>query len=364
MATILLHKKKHIPYWLIPAYACLVVMPFWTAGFLTVMPFSYHFTSQSMSRAASEIPVAHFYQLLHLENHAFHSDEKVGQGTMGWVDTAFQSAAGISLRDPRTFLGRELPGFSIYDGQILIAGQGTDYTNMPVESNKPDDLPVPKPSEPDPKEPQENELPVGEEKVLLYFTHTSESFTPGNGQAPLNITEVGTMIGKELESKGIGVSVNKTDIGALLNKKGKKYSASYEESRAVVAAVQKSQPALSYLIDVHRDSQRKDITTARINGKDMAKTVFVVGGEHPGYEENARFASELHKLFEQYYPGLSRGVIVKSGSQTNGKFNQDLSNRAMLIEMGGVDNTREELERSATAFADILARFIKAEQNE
>lgn len=363
MATILLHKKKYTPYWLIPAYACLVVMPFWTAGFLTVMPFSYHFTSQSMSRAAAEIPAASFYQLLHLENHAFRSDPKTEPSTMKWVDAAFQSAAGISLRDPRTFLGKELPGFSIYDGQILIAGEGTDYTNMPIESNEPDALPVPK-ADQEPDEPKDDTPVIGEEKVLLYFTHTSESFTPKNGQAPLNITEVGAMIGEGLEAKGIGVSVNKTDIGALLNKKGKKYSASYEESRSVVAAVQKSQPTLSYLIDIHRDSQGKDITTARINGQNMAKTVFVVGGEHPGYEENAQFASALHKLFEQYYPGLSRGVIVKSGSQTNGKFNQDLSNRAMLIEMGGVDNTREELERSAAAVADILARFIKSEQNE
>jgi stage II sporulation protein P len=32
--------------------------------------------------------------------------------------------------------------------------------------------------------------------------------------------------------------------------------------------------------------------------------------------------------------------------------------------MGGVENTRKELERSAAAFADILSRYVKAEQNE
>ncbi|WP_052712116.1 stage II sporulation protein P [Domibacillus indicus] len=363
MAKILWRKKKQTSFWLAPAYACLVVMPLWTAGFLTVMPFSYHLTSESMSRAAAEIPAASFYELLRIENHAFGSVMKSEQSTMKWVDAAFQAAAGISLRDPRTFLGKELPGFSIYDGQILIAGEGTDYTTMPVESNKPDELPVPDEPVKEPEKPETGRPAIEKKEVLLYFTHTSESFTPEDGQAPLNITEVGSMIAKNLESEGIGVSVNKTDIGALLSKKGKKYNASYEESRAVVAAVQKSQPALSYLVDIHRDSQGKSVTTAEINGKKMAKTVFVVGGEHAGYEENARFASALHKLFEQYYPGLSRGVIVKSGSQTNGKFNQDLSNRAMLIEMGGVENTREELERSAAAFADILSRFIKEEQN-
>lgn len=359
MATILLHKKKQTAFWFFPAYASLVAMPLWTAGLLTVMPFSYHFASESMSRAAAEIPAAHFFEVLRSENHLFESAAKPEQNTLTFIDTAFQSAAGISLRDPRTFLGKELPGFSIYDGQILIAGEGTDYTTMPIESKEPDDVPVP---EAPPQEPEDQQVEA-EKEVLLYFTHTSEAFTPKNGQDPINITEVGTMIANYLKEEGVHAAVNKTDIGALLNKKGKKYSASYEESRSVVASVQKQEPSISYFVDIHRDSQKKEITTTVINGQPMAKTVFVVGGEHAHYEENARFASALHTLFEQHYPGLSRGVIVKSGSQTNGKFNQDLSNRAMLIEMGGVENTREELDRSAKAFADILTRFIQSEQN-
>lgn len=361
MGHILLKKKTRMSIWLVPACAFLTVMPFWTAGLFTVMPFSYHFTSESMSRAAAEIPASSFYKLLALENSLFQADEKAETGVVQWADAAFHAAASVSFRDPRTFLGKELPGFSIYDGQILIAGKGTNYTNMPIESKEPDALPVPKPPV---KEGEEDTPAIHEKKILFYFTHTSESFTPKNGQASINITEVGTMLAKKLEEKGVGVSVNKTDIGAILNKKGKKYSASYEESRAIVASAQKQQPTLEYLIDIHRDSQPKNITTTVIKGQSMAKTVFVVGGEHPGYEANAQFAATLHKLLEQHYPGLSRGVIVKSGSQTNGKFNQDLSNRAILVEMGGVENTREELERSAAALADILARYVKSEQNE
>ncbi len=350
-----------MPVWLVPASAFLIVMPFWTAGLFTVMPFSFHFASESMSRAAAEIPSSSFYKVLRLENRAFEANVKTENNTINWIDAAFDAAASVSLRDPRTFLGKELPGFSIYDAQILIAGKGTNYTNIPIESKEPDTLPVPQP----PVEEQEETLPSeNEKKVLFYFTHTSEAFAPKNGQASFNITEVGTMIAKNLEKEGVGVSVNKTDVGAILNKKGKKYSASYEESRAVVASAQKKQPSLQYLFDIHRDSQPKEITTTTINGQTMAKTVFVVGGEHAGYEKNAQFASELHHLLEKHYPGLSRGVIVKSGSQTNGKFNQDLSNRAMLIEMGGIENTREELERSAEALADILARYVKSEQGD
>lgn len=46
-------------------------------------------------------------------------------------------ATSINLEDPRSFLGRELPGFAQFDTEILLAGQGTDYTNMPAESPPP-----------------------------------------------------------------------------------------------------------------------------------------------------------------------------------------------------------------------------------
>ncbi|HZG71012.1 MAG TPA: stage II sporulation protein P, partial [Chondromyces sp.] len=103
--------------------------------------------------------------------------------------------------------------------------------------------------------------------------------------------------------------------------------------------------------------------TATINGKSYAKLVFVVGAEHPNYEKNAELASDLHELLEKKYKGLSRGVILKKGKNTNGKFNQDLSENAMLVEFGGVDNTFEELNRTAEAFADVFAEYYwQAEQ--
>lgn len=342
--------------WLLPAHLALVAMPLWVAGFFVLMPFSYHFSFDSIRRAASEMPEEKWYAMMQSESRLL-PQQKSSAGR--WVDDAAKAAFGIQLSDPRSFLVRGLPGFAIYDSHILIAGEGTNYTTLPIETESLQQVPMPKPPEPDPVP----ELVQQEKKVLLYFTHTSEAFAPQNGQA-LHIAEVGTMIQQELEKKGIGTIVDQTDIGAILQEKGKSYSRSYEESRPVVEASMKKTPSLAYFVDIHRDSQKKEVTTATVNGQVMAKTVFVVGGEHARYEENATFAAALHRLFEQHYPGLSRGVIVKSGQSTNGKFNQDLSNRAILIEMGGVDNTKEELARSAAAFADVLARFIGEEQSE
>ena len=114
---------------------------------------------------------------------------------------------------------------------------------------------------------------------------------------------------------------------------------------------------LNYLIDIHRDSRRKKDTTIEINGKTYAKLAFVIGGEHANYEKNLAFANELQKRFDSSYKGLSRGVFTKKGSGTNGKFNQDLSEKAILVEFGGVDNTFEELYNSAEILAEVISDY-------
>ncbi len=203
-------------------------------------------------------------------------------------------------------------------------------------------------------------------RSILYFTHTRESYLPTlKGvtnpdyamHSQINVTKVGDMVKTDLEQLGIGTSIDKTDIVQNLNKKGLKYYAAYQESRPLVQAAMASNRDLLYLIDIHRDAQRRNVTTGTINGKSYAKLAFVVGEEHPNYEQNLKVATELHKLLESKYKGISRGVIAKKGSGTNGKFNQDLSSNAMLIEFGGVDNTFEELERSAQAFAEVFADY-------
>ncbi|NAW45101.1 stage II sporulation protein P, partial [Salmonella sp. gx-f4] len=63
------------------------------------------------------------------------------------------------------------------------------------------------------------------------------------------------------------------------------------------------------------------------------------------------------------YPGLSRGVFIKSKSEGNGIYNQDLSNRSILLEFGGVDNNLEELYNAVDAFAKVFSDYYwKAEE--
>jgi stage II sporulation protein P len=210
-------------------------------------------------------------------------------------------------------------------------------------------------------------MTTGDKKaVYVYFSHNRESFLPylkgvndpnAASHSQINVTKIGDKLKAELESRGIGTTVDKTDIQGALNKKGWSYAQSYEASREVVQAAASTDRDLTYFIDIHRDSRRKEDTTKEINGKTYAKLAFVIGAEHQNYEKNLKFANELHKRLEDKYKGLSRGIIQLQGERTNGKFNQDLSENAILIEFGGVDNTFEELDRSAEALAEIFSEY-------
>ncbi|MCA1063466.1 stage II sporulation protein P [Rossellomorea sp. AcN35-11] len=358
---------------------------FSVTGILTSLNPEYRITSNSLNEAASNVKGEALYKILAMENRSFNqilTEEE--QALPSLTSIFFQVATNVSFEDPRSLLGRELPGFSIFDGEILVAGEGTDFTNMPMESVPPPEAleagnEAPLKNVDGLKEPHQKSgdvsppLSTGNKKTVhLYFTHTRESYLPylsgvtnpdSAMHSKINVTKVGDMVKKNLEDLGIGTSIDKTDVIKNLNNKGLDYWAAYQESRPLVQAAMTSNKDLLYLVDIHRDSQRRAITTGTINGKSYAKLAFVVGEEHPNYEANLKVAKELHTLLESKYKGISRGVIAKKGSGTNGKFNQDLSGNAMLLEFGGVDNTFEELERTAQAFADVFADYYwKAEK--
>ncbi|MGG0716424.1 stage II sporulation protein P [Robertmurraya massiliosenegalensis] len=362
----------------------LLLLIFSISGLITSLKPEYQIKSSSINSATGHITGKVLFRLLGTENHAFGQVLPEEETTPSLSSLMFKVSTNVSLDDPRSLLGRELPGFSIFDGKIVLAGEGTNYTNLPIESPPPPDA-LKKENEAslqgvegldDSDNEQDEALPpeqtTGDRKmVYIYFSHTRESFLPHlegvtdpdrAQHSKINVTRIGDHLQKQLERYGIGTIVDKTDIMTNLNEKGLTYERSYDESRKVVEAAITENRDLTYLIDIHRDSNRKKDTTKQINGKSYAKLAFVLGAENPNYEKNLKIVDEIHKKLQEKYPGLSRGAIKKEGAHTNGKFNQDLSESAILVEFGGVDNTFEELNLSAEAFAEVFSEvFWQAE---
>ncbi|MBD1371135.1 stage II sporulation protein P [Hazenella sp. IB182357] len=280
----------------------------------------------------------------------------------------FEAATSINFRDPRTFLGKEMPMFALFDSEIILASEDVDFTSIPIESAPPPELEkeIQKAME-DPEQKNEtedvNNGSVEEKKVLIYTTHFWESYLPELGKKAHpnanqatdvhnNITKVSTYMAKALEKKGIGAVATQ-----------KKYSAkgSYNSSRKMVTTVMKQHEDVTYLIDLHRDSQRRAKTTKTIHGKTYAQVVFVVGKSSKNYQQNLKLAKEMHQAINQKYPGLSKAVITKAseGGKNNGEYNQSLSPNSMLVEVGGVDNTFEEAYLTADVLAEVLSARLQ-----
>jgi stage II sporulation protein P len=348
------------------------------SGLLTSLKPQYRLTSNSVNHAANNFTGDLLFKVLGSENHYFLNALPNDSDSPKLTNLLFKLSTNINLNDPRSLLGRELPGFSQFDSKIIVADEGVNYTNMPVESAPPTEV-MKAESEAtlqnleDVEAGENNETPppsltTGDSKVVyLYFSHNRESYLPYlKGEtdpdrayhSKFNVTNIGDKLKESLEANGIGTEVSKTDIMGQVN-----FAQSYQKSRSMVQTAMTQNGDLQYFIDIHRDSQRKNVTTGMIKGKSYAKLAFVIGAEHSNYERNLQLAKVLHERLNKKYPGISRAVIQKQGAGTNGKFNQDLSGRAILIEFGGVDNTFEELFNTAEALADVFSEYYwKAEK--
>ncbi|MFA1711609.1 stage II sporulation protein P [Peribacillus frigoritolerans] len=355
----------------------LLLFVFSVSGVMTSLRPEYRISSNSVHTVANQFSGKMLFSMLANENHYLFNALPGGKQESIITNQLIKVSTNISLEDPRSLLGRELPGFSIFDNEILVAGEGTNYTNMPYESSPPvdvlneerdaslqnlDEIEEPEKGVAD----QPKQTTNGRKVVEIYHSHNRESYLPYlKGvtnpdlayHSKINITKLGERMVEDMADKGIGSSLDKTDIMGNLNNKGLNYAKSYQESRKSVQTALANNKDLEYIIDIHRDSKRKKHTTININGKDYAKIAFVVGGNNPNFEKNAALANKLHKALEKKYPGISRGVMKQGGAGHNGVYNQDLSGNAMLLEIGGVDNTFEEMYLTVDAFTEVFSEF-------
>lgn len=194
--------------------------------------------------------------------------------------------------------------------------------------------------------------------VAIYHTHTAESFIPSSG-APHkpggqrgDIVEVGAALEKRLNQYGIMALHNQTihDYPSFM----KAYGASEVTLKKILA----ENPSVQMVFDIHRDAGKREEQTVVINGISMARISIVVAtGQvdlvQPHWQQNHAFAKSIETKMNQYFPGLSRGIQL-----VDWRYNQHLHPKALLIEIGCQENSKEEALRSVEALGDILVELI------
>lgn len=186
-------------------------------------------------------------------------------------------------------------------------------------------------------------------RVALYHTHSAESYVPNEGTDSIpgkgGILKVGDTLAQKLEEKGVDVKHSKTPHEP-------RDANAYRRSRRTALDLLKTGP--STLIDVHRDGiPDPNFYNKEIAGNNATSIRLVVGRQNQNMQANLDFAKTVKAGMNEIYPGLVKSIFMAKGN-----YNQDLTPRSMLIEVGTHTNDRRQAENGAKLFADALPSVL------
>ncbi|MDE6775672.1 MAG: stage II sporulation protein P [Ruminococcus sp.] len=209
-----------------------------------------------------------------------------------------------------------------------------------------------------------------EPQVLIYHTHTTESFEPfvrdnldavfnyRTTDSTKNMIMVGNAIQAELEAAGIGV-IHVVEIHDYPS-----YNGSYERSRESIVPILEQYPTIKVALDIHRDAISNETFAAQpyveIDGKEAAQIMIISGCDDgtlnmPDYLKNFHFASHLQQQLESDYSGFTRPILFDYRH-----YNQDLTTGSLLIEVGSHGNTLEQVQYSGQLIGRSLSRLLES----
>lgn len=202
----------------------------------------------------------------------------------------------------------------------------------------------------------------GDPLIYIYNTFQTSKYKSVNYHS-YNINSLVTQASKILEEYlgklGINSLVETSSVAKVLKDNNIAYTYSYRGSRILLEEALKKNSTLKYFLDIQISSSKYNTTTANIDGNGYAKVLFVVGTQNNNYPENQKLAQDLNLLLSEKNKNLSRGVSLRGGEGYHGVYNQDFSSNALLIEVGGVENTIEEVNRTMKILAQVLKEYME-----
>ena len=216
------------------------------------------------------------------------------------------------------------------------------------------------------KEMLEPNVNINTKNILIYHTHTCESYTPteknkykasGNFRTKdlnYSVARVGTELTKYMKHYGYNVIHDTTIYDSS-------YSESYDRSLKGVAKLLEKNKNTDILFDIHRDAigDSSYAPTVKIGEEEAAQMMFVIGSngggsEHDNWNENLKLAVKIQEKANELYPGLFKPIILRDS-----RYNQQLAKGASIIEVGATGNTLEQCLVSMKYLSKVLSEVLK-----
>ncbi len=211
----------------------------------------------------------------------------------------------------------------------------------------------------------------GTPMVLIYHTHTTESYLPSESpwfyegtetrsqDGNQSVVMVGNAIEAQLKAAGFGVIHDTTihDYPA--------YTGGYTRSAETMKKNLKKYPSIQITLDIHRDAiggndGERIKPTATVNGKKAAQFMILTGCDDdgtlgfPNWRKNLGLALQLQQTASDLYPGLARPLNF-----CNRVYNENLTTGSLLVECGTEVNTVEEAAYTGRLFGEVLVKTLQ-----
>ena len=199
--------------------------------------------------------------------------------------------------------------------------------------------------------------------ILIYHTHTSEGYcqeeidknnnSSFTSNVELSVVKPGSIIASMLENKyNIRCIHDKT-----IHDEGYNHNIAYDLSKDTIKKNLKEDESIKLTIDIHRDAasigSQKFGPSVEYEEKSYAQVLFIVGSnynnDNPNWDDNFKLAMLMTQKLEERVPGICRGISMRRDP-----YNENLANKAMLVEIGFNGNLIEEVVNTSELFAQVL----------
>ena len=212
------------------------------------------------------------------------------------------------------------------------------------------------------------DITVKKDNILIYHTHSCESYTPsekyqykktGNFRTTnknYSVIRVGNELEAQLKTYGYNVIHDESyhDYPS--------YTGSYANSLKTITKLLDENKNTDVVIDLHRDAVGSNSNYApkvKIGEEYAAQLMFVIGGnegsiKHETWAQNLKFAIKVQEKANELYPGLFKPIILRGTT-----YNQHVTKAATIIEVGATGNTLDQTLVSMKYLAKVLSEVVK-----
>ena len=191
-----------------------------------------------------------------------------------------------------------------------------------------------------------NPVPIDtkNKKIAIYSTHNDESYVNGDGYDSVygkgGIHDIANKLKREFISCGIEATYDETlhiphDTSAY--------------SRSSVTAKKLIDQNPNAIFDIHRDGASRKTYVSTYNNEEICKVRMVIGKSNANYKVNQEFALYLMSVAKEIYPWLFLDIYFGQGH-----YNQSLSSKAILFEMGSHLVEKELVLKSVKPLVEVI----------